>query len=316
MDANGMQKKEYVVVQVPMVPGMQESLEERYAVIRLWDESHASLLQSAAPSVRALVTFHNIPLRLLESLPNLAIIANHGVGVDNIDFDYCRCRGIRVTNTPDVLTDDVADLAILLLLATRRRLCEADQFVRSGQWCQQMFPLTRKASGLRLGIFGLGRIGMAIAKRAESFDNTVAYHGRAKKPGVSYPYYSKLLELAASSDVLVVACPLSEDTKHSVGKEVLDALGPEGTLINIARGSVVDESALVEALVDKRLGGAGLDVFENEPHVPKELLSMNNVVLSPHAGSATWETRQAMAKLVQDNLQAFFEEKPLLTPVL
>ncbi|KAI5072765.1 hypothetical protein GOP47_0012871 [Adiantum capillus-veneris] len=316
MEANGVQKKEYVLVQAPMVLGMQEDLEQRYDVIRLWDDSQASLLQDAAPYVRALVSFHKLPLHLLESLPNLAIISNHGVGIDHIDLDYCCRHGIRVTNTPDVLNDDVADLAILFMLAVRRHLCEADQFVRSGQWVQQMFPLARKASGLRLGIFGLGRIGMAIAKRAESFDNIVAYHGRSKKPGVSYPFYSKLSELAANSDVLVVACPLTEDTKHIVGKEVLDALGPEGTLINIARGPVVDESALVEALVEKRLGGAGLDVFENEPHVPKELLSMNNVVLSPHAGSATWETRHAMAKLVLDNLHAFFAGKPLLTPIL
>lgn len=316
MGANCHQKKEYVLVQAPMVPGMLEDLEKRYAVIRMWDSSQATEFQEAAPFIRALVSCQKVPLELLESLPNLGIIANSGVGVDNIDLGYCRRKGISVTNTPDVVTDDVADLAILLMLAVLRRLCEADRFVRAGHWQRQSFPLAKKASGLRLGILGLGRIGMAIARRAESFDNTVAYYGRTKKPGVTYTYYSKLSELAANSDVLVVACPSTEGTKHIVDKEVLDALGPEGTLINIARGRIVDESALVEALVEKRLGGAGLDVFENEPHVPKELLSMDNVVLSPHAGTATWETRQAMAKVVQDNLHAFFAGTPLLNPVV
>lgn len=308
------EKKEWVLVKAPLLGSTLEKLKESYTVAR---EADTATVQDAAPSIKALISGGGrIPHQLLESFPSLAVITNFGVGVDNIDLDYCRSHGIRVTNTPDILTDDVADLAILLMLAVLRRLCEADQFVRDGQWFLRSFPLVMKASGRRVGILGLGQIGMAIARRAAAFDCIVSYHGRAEKPDVSYTYFSKLTDLASNSEVLIVACSLCEDTKHIVGKEVLDSLGPEGILINIARGGVVDESELVKALVEKRLGGAGLDVFEHEPDVPKELLRLDNVVLSPHAGSATWETRQAMGQLVLDNLHAFFAGKPLLSPVV
>ncbi|KAH7434947.1 hypothetical protein KP509_06G041700 [Ceratopteris richardii] len=309
-------EKECVLVQTPLLGGILQGLEEHYSVIQLVAGVDAADLKVSLSSIRALVSWRKVPVDLLESLGNLGIIANYGVGVDNIDLDYCRNRGIRVTNTPDVVTDDVADLAILLMLAVRRKLQKAHEFVRDRSWENMRFPLTRKASGLRLGILGLGRIGMAIAKRAEGFDYIISYHGRTKKPGISYTFYSKISELAANSDILVIACALTDDTKHLVDKDVLDALGPEGILINIGRGPVVDEPALVKALLEKRLGGAGLDVFENEPHVPRELLNMDNVILTPHVGTATWETRRTMDKLVQDNIDAFFAGKPLLTPVV
>lgn len=310
------QQRSVVLMQAPILPGLVEQVEERYHVIRMWEDLGGAALREAASSIRALVSQKAVPRELLDLLPGLRLISNFGVGVDHIDLDYCRRRGICVTNTPDVLTDDVADLAILLMLAALRRLCPADRFVRDGLWPVRPFPLAKKASGLRVGIVGLGRIGMAIARRSEGFDCIISYYGRAEKPGVSYVYYPKLLDLAANSDVLVISCPLSKDTTRIIGREVLDALGPEGTIINIARGSVVDELELVKALLEKRVGAAGLDVFENEPIVPSELLNMDNVVLSPHAGTATWETRKAMAKLVLDNLDAFFVGKPLLSPVV
>ncbi|KAH7434951.1 hypothetical protein KP509_06G041900 [Ceratopteris richardii] len=317
-------EKECVLVQTPVVGSklhpllgsMLHILEERYSVIYLVDDVDVAALRTPLSTIRALIARREVPVDLIESLPNLGIIANHAVGTNNIDLDYCRRRAIRVTNTPDVGTDDVADLAILLMLAVRRKLCKAHEFVRAGFWEKTPFPLASKGSGLRLGILGLGRIGMAIAKRAENFKYTISYHGRTQKPGVSYTFYSNLSELAANSDILVVACSLTDDTKHLVCEDVLEALGPEGTLINIARGQIINECALVKALVEKRLGGAGLDVFEDEPYVHKELLNMDNVILTPHVGSSTWETRKVMAKLVQDNIDAFFAGKPLLTPVV
>lgn len=308
-----------VLLQAPILPGLLEGLEQRYSVFRLWEapDAPASFLALHAPSILALVC-HTLPVTpaLLHSLPHIQIVANCFVGVDNIDLPHCRLQGIPVTNTPDVLTDDVADLAILLMLAVLRRLCPADRYVRDGLWpAHGHFTLAKKASGLRVGIVGLGRIGVAIARRAEAFGCPISYYGRASKPNVLYDYYSNIVDLAVNSDVMIVVCPLTKDTRHLIGRDVLDALGPEGTLINIARGPVVDEPELVKALEEGRLGSAGLDVFENEPNVPAELLKMDNVVLTPHVGSATWETRRAMARLVLDNLDAHFSGKPLLTPV-
>ncbi len=251
---------------------------------------------------------------ILRRLPQLEIISVFGVGYDGVPLEYCRARGIRVTNTPDVLTDDVADIAIALLLMTSRRLVMANRFLRAGRWPEGAFGLAVALRGKTAGIFGLGRIGKAIAHRLEAFGMKIAYHGRAPQP-VPFAFYDSLTDLARASDFLVVACPGGFETKHKINAEVLAALGPEGTLINIARGSIVDEAALVVALKNGTIKAAGLDVFENEPNVPAELLKLENAVLLPHVGSATRETRAEMADLVVRNLDAHFAREPLMTPV-
>ena len=223
--------------------------------------------------------------------------------------------GIQVTNTPDVLTDDVADLAIALLVSIARSIPEGDRFVREGIWKERIMRFTKSLSGKKIGILGMGRIGQAIARRAEAFRLHVSYHGPREKPGLVYPYYSNLNKLAEDSDFLIVSCPGGQATRGLVSRSVMEALGAEGILVNIARGTVIDESAMVELLQSGKLGAAGLDVFENEPHVPQELLTMDNVVLQPHNGSATNQTRIAMGQLVLDNLEAFFAGKPVPNPV-
>ena len=219
-----------------------------------------------------------------------------------------------MTNTPDVLTDDVADLAIGLMLATARRIAAADRFVREGRWLQGGFPLTSKVSGKRLGIVGMGRIGQGIARRAAAFEMQIAWHGPTAK-NLPYRFEPQLIELARSVDFLVAACPGGAATRGLISRDVLSALGPKGVFINISRGSVVDEAAMVELLTVGQLGGAGLDVFVDEPRVPAALFGLDNVVLQPHQASATDETRGAMAQLVLDNIAAYAAGKPLLTPV-
>ncbi|KAI7725727.1 hypothetical protein M8C21_016606, partial [Ambrosia artemisiifolia] len=253
---------------------------------------------------------------LIDSLPALEIISSFSVGLDKVDLEYCKEKGVRVTNTPDVLTDDVADLAIGLVLATLRRICEADRFVRGELWKKDEFKMTMKFSGKKVGIVGLGRIGTAIAKRAESFNCTISYHSRSEKPELIYKYFSSVIKLAANCDILVVACALTEETRHIINREVINALGPKGVLVNIGRGAHIDEPELVSALVEGRLAGAGLDVFEHEPHVPEELFGLDNVVMLPHVASSTVETEIAMADLVVANLEAHFLKKPLLTQVV
>ena len=244
----------------------------------------------------------------MAQLPKLELIACFGVGVDAVDLPAAKARNIAVTNTPDVLTDDVADLAIGLMVATLRRIPQADRYVREGKWLKGTMPLHQKVSGRRLGIVGMGRIGQAIARRAAAFDMAIAYNGPSKK-NVPYRYEPDLVALAREVDVLIAACPGGAATKGIINRAVLDALGAKGTFVNIARGSVVDEPALVEALKSGRLGAAGLDVFADEPNVPADLLPMDNVVLQPHQASATHETRAAMGQVVLDNVAAFFRER-------
>jgi len=251
---------------------------------------------------------------LLSSLPNLEIISVFGVGYDGIPIPYCQQRGIRVTNTPDVLTEDVADIATALVLMTSRRLAEAEKFTRMGSWSSGAFPLAHAVHGKTAGIVGLGRIGKAIAHRLIAHGLKIAYFGRHPQ-AVVYDYYDSLRMLAQKADFLIVACPGGGDTRHLINAEVLGELGSKGILINIARGSVVDEEALVLALNTGVIRGAGLDVFENEPHVPTELLGSEKVVMFPHVGSATYETRQAMANLVLDNIALHFANLALLTAV-
>ena len=254
------------------------------------------------------------PTSLLDGLPALEIISVFGVGYDGVPTAYCRERGIKVTNTPDVLTDDVADVAVALILMTARNFVGADRFVRAGEWPKRSLPLTTKLAGRSVGIVGLGRIGKAIAKRVEAMGMRVAYTGR-KPQDVPYRYVRDLAALAAEVDFLVIACPGGPGTRHLIDARILEALGAQGTLVNIARGSIVDEQALVAALAAGKVKAAGLDVFEDEPHVPQALRAMENVVLLPHVGSATRETRQAMADLCKANLDAWFSERRTLTLV-
>lgn len=308
-----------LLMMFPMNPYLEDELNKRFTLFRFWNfPDRAQFLSEKAPAIRAIVgnAFAGADAALIDALPRLEIVASFSVGLDKIDLDKCRERGIRVTNTPDVLTNDVADLAVGLMLAVCRRIPQCDRYVRAGLWKKGDFRLTTRFSGKKVGIIGLGRIGMAIAKRAEAFDCPIAYYSRTKKADSKYTYYPSVIELASNSDILVVACALTEETFHIVNRDVMNALGPKGFLINIGRGPHVDERELVSALVEGRLGGAGLDVFENEPHVPEELFKLDNVVLLPHVGSGTVETRKDMADLVLGNLEAHFSGKPLLTPVV
>jgi lactate dehydrogenase-like 2-hydroxyacid dehydrogenase len=257
-----------------------------------------------------------VPAELIAKLPALEIISVMGVGYDGVDVAAAKQRGIMVTHTPDVLNDDVADLAIGLMLSAARQLPQADRWVRDGNWAAKgAMPLARKMSGARLGLVGMGRIGQAIAQRALAFGMSISYTARTSKPNLPYTYYADVRELASRSDFLVAITPGGEGTRKLINRDVLEALGPKGILVNVARGSVVDEAALIDALHRGVIGGAGLDVFEAEPNVPQALREMPHVVLAPHIGSATAETRTAMANLAMDNLRAHFAGKPLLTPV-
>jgi lactate dehydrogenase-like 2-hydroxyacid dehydrogenase len=255
-----------------------------------------------------------IPESLLRQIPNLKVIACCGVGYDNLPLDYLKAHGIKASTTPGVLNDAVCELGIGLLFALLRRLPDADRFVRSGTWQEQAFPITTTLAGKTVGIVGLGRIGQDLARRLEAFGVTIAYTGPASK-SLPYAFYSSAIELAEVADVLILTCPGGPETEGMINAAVLKSLGSGGYLVNIARGSVVDEPALIAALQQNSIAGAALDVFENEPKLDPALLQLKNVVLSPHIGSATRETRQAMTRLAIDNLEAFFNHRPLLTPI-
>lgn len=253
--------------------------------------------------------------KLLSMLPNVKLVAICGVGYDGVDVAAAKEKGVTVTHTPGVLTDDVADLAMGLVLSIGRRIPQADRFVRGGDWVNDEFPMAHKVAGARLGLVGLGRIGRAIAKRATAFDMRIAYTGQTPKADVPYTFYPTATALAAEVDYLVVAVPGGESTKNLIGTSVLQALGTKGYLVNIARGSVVDQPVLLQCLKDKQIAGAALDVFWDEPLVDPELRRLPNVVLTPHMASATEETRRAMAALTLENLQAFYQNQRLPTPV-
>ncbi|XP_028756139.1 hydroxyphenylpyruvate reductase-like [Neltuma alba] len=308
-----------VLMTCPMLSYLEQELDRRFKLFKLWNyPSFSVFAQSSSTSIRAVVgdTKIGADAQMIDSLPNLEIVSTYSVGLDKIDLTKCKERGIRVTNTPDVLTDDVADLAIGLALAVLRRISEGDRFVKNGLWKKAGFELGAKFSGKAVGILGLGRIGSAIAKRAIAFGCPVSYHSRSEKPDTGYKYYSNILDLAANSEILVVACALTNETYHIVNREVIDALGPKGILVNIGRGKHVDEPELVRALTEGRLAGAGLDVFEDEPEVPEQLFGLENAVLLPHVGTDTIQTCKAMAELVIQNLEAHFLNKPLLNPVI
>ena len=294
-----------------------EALQAAFTVHDRTHESDPAAFAKIAPSIRAIsgAGESKVPASLMDQLPGLEMISVFGVGYDGYDIPAARARGVPVTNTPDVLTDEVADMGLGLMLSIARRIPQADRYVRAGKWPSGPMPLARKMSGARLGIVGLGRIGQAIATRAEGFSMSIAYTTRTARSDMPYRYFPSVLALAAEVDFLMVITPGGAATKGLISTEVLKALGPQGYLINVARGSVVDQTALIKALQDGVIAGAALDVFEDEPNVPEALRAMDNVVLTPHIASATWQTRHAMADLAFGNLQAHFAGKPLLTPV-
>jgi lactate dehydrogenase-like 2-hydroxyacid dehydrogenase len=294
-----------------------KALKEVFQVHERAHEGDLAVFAELAPRIVGIAAGgeSTVSRSLLEQLPNLKLVSVFGVGYDGIDAKAAVERGVMVTHTPGVLSDDVADLAMGLVLAVSRQIVQADQHVRHGRWPQGPMPLGRKVSGSRMGIVGLGRIGAAIARRALAFDMSVAYTARTEKPGSGYQFYPTAEQLAAAVDFLVVITPGGQGTRHLINGAVLSALGPKGYLINVARGSVVDELALIEALQAGRIAGAGLDVFAAEPHVPEALWGMPNVVLTPHMASATDQTRRDMADLAFANMQAGVAGRPLLTPV-
>jgi lactate dehydrogenase-like 2-hydroxyacid dehydrogenase len=294
-----------------------KALKEVFQVHERTHEGDPAVFAELAPRIVGIAAGgeSTVSRSLLEQLPNLKLVSVFGVGYDGIDAKAAVERGVMVTHTPGVLSDDVADLAMGLVLAVSRQIVQADQHVRRGRWPQGPMPLGRKVSGSRMGIVGLGRIGAAIARRALAFDMSVAYTARTEKPGSGYQFYPTAEQLAAAVDFLVVITPGGQGTRHLINGAVLSALGPKGYLINVARGSVVDELALIEALQAGRIAGAGLDVFSAEPHVPEALWGMPNVVLTPHMASATDQTRRDMADLAFANMQAGVAGRPLLTPV-
>ena len=252
----------------------------------------------------------------MSNLPNLQAIVSFGAGMDNIDLNYARKQGIQVANTPGVLNDDVANMAMALLLGISREIVEADRYVRRGDWATKgKMGLQKGIRNKKVGILGLGGIGRDLAKKLEAFGCEIAYHNRRENLEVPYSYYHNLLDMAKDCEYLIVICPANAETYKMVNREVIDALGPEGALINIARGTIVDEEALVLALQEDRLGAFASDVFANEPHVPDALFEMSNVILIPYLGSATAETRKAMGELMLRNLERFFAKEPLETPV-
>ncbi|MFO1308841.1 MAG: 2-hydroxyacid dehydrogenase [Burkholderiales bacterium] len=305
-----------VIVTAPLPPFLYDPLKADYRCHDYYQSSHKpGLLAAEGQRIRGLVQGGGTvtPTELLDALPELEIISVFGVGYDGVPIEYCRKRGLKVTNTPDVLTDDVADVAVGLVLMTGRGFGKAERFVRSGEWEKRGPELTTKLGGRTAGILGLGRIGKAIATRLAAMGMKIAYTGRKAQADVPWRFVADLKALAAEADFLIVACPGGPATRNLVDAGVLAALGKKGTIVNIARGSIIDEPALVRALEDGAIKGAGLDVFADEPHVPKPLLSMDNVVLLPHVGSATNETRKAMGDLCKANLDAWFAGRPLLT---
>ncbi len=301
----------------------EEPLNDAFTVHRYFEAADkAAFLARVGGNVRGIATRGDLGASraIIEACPKLEIISVYGVGYDAVDVEACRARGIHLTNTPDVLTKDVADLAVAMMLAQARGIPAAERWARDGSWTAKGgFPLTRRAWGRRAGILGLGRIGFEIARRLKGFDMPISYSSRAPKAEAEaegFVYVADPVELARQTDVLFVALAATAETRHIVGREVIAALGPEGMLVNISRGSNVDEEALIEALTTGKLGSAALDVFESEPVFDPRLLTLSNVLLQPHHGSGTVETRKAMGQLMRDNLTAHFSGAPLLTPVL
>jgi len=306
-----------ILTAAQLSPFFMASLQAHYVVHDRLHLSDPAAFAAVAPRIRAVAASGDsqVPAELIDRLPALELISVMGVGYDGVDLGRCLARQVPVTHTPDVLNDDVADLALALMLSVARAIPQSDAHVRAGRWPEGPMPLQRKMSGSRIGIVGIGRIGQAIATRAAAFGMGIAYTARSPRPQLPYRYLPTAAALAAESDFLVVITPGGEGTRHLINAEVLQALGPRGYVINVARGSVMDQDALIEALEQGSIAGAGLDVFADEPEVPERLRALPNVVLTPHVGSATHETRRAMADLAFANLHAHFSGNPLITPV-
>ena len=300
-----------------MMPHIQEALAAKHTLHRLYEaENRQVFLASVANRIEGVATMGKADAGLIDVLPNLKIISSFGVGYDGVNATHAASRNIVVTNTPDVLNDDVANIAVTFVLTCSRRFSEWERFARAGLWENEGDPpLARAINGRKVGILGLGRIGKDIARKLEVFGCLIGYHGRSRQSDQSYEFYDDLTEMARDCDFLIAICPGGDATRGIVNKAVLEALGPEGTFINIARGSVHDEDALIEALASGKLGHAGLDVFAAEPKIPERLRRLDNVTLQPHQGSATIETRRAMGDLVANNLLSYFAGNGTITPV-
>jgi lactate dehydrogenase-like 2-hydroxyacid dehydrogenase len=309
--------KSEILVAGPLRPVIAKGL-ANFTIHDLAAETKRDPSLAAVTHLRALAVtrFARIDAPILACLPKLEIISSFGVGYDHIDAAAAAKKGIIVTHTPDVLTEEVADTALGLLLSTVREFPQAERYLRAGHWKKSNYPLSRATLRNRtIGIVGLGRIGLAIARRLEAFGVRIVYHTRTLRPDVPYRHYPRLIDMARDVDTLIIVVPGGAATKNMIDANVLDALGPDGILINVARGSVIDEPALATALRDRKIMAAGLDVFVNEPHVPEELLALDNAVLLPHVASASVFTREKMDQLVVDNLLAWAAGKPPLTPV-
>jgi D-3-phosphoglycerate dehydrogenase len=296
-----------------------EDFDASYVVHKLWEAADRDrLIEAHCSTIRAIATRGELGASadLMKRLPALEIVSCYGVGTDAIDLVHARANGIRVTNTPDVLTADVADMAVGLLLAAARKIPDADRFVREGRWTDGNMPLVTRVTGKTVGVVGMGRVGAAVAKRLAAFDCEIAYFDVSGRSDLPYTFVPDLVELARRAEFLIVTLAGGESTKGIVDARVIDALGPDGILINVSRGSTVDEKALLRALEVKLIKGAGLDVFWNEPNIDERLMTLDNVILQPHHASGTTETRRAMGKLVRDNLAAHFAGAALITPVL
>ncbi len=308
--------KQKVLKQAGLPDALTAELSQRYD---LYDMAHLSDAELSAIAREITVIITNgeavVTREFISAFPELKLIAVFGVGYDGVDVAAARDAGATVTHTPGVLTDDVADLAMGLMLATSRKIVAAQKFIEQSGWHKSGFQWTRKVSGKRLGILGMGRIGQAIARRAAAFDMDIFYSDRQENHGLTWEFVPDILTLAQKSDFLMICAPGGEGTKALVNQAVLEALGAEGVLINISRGSVVDEDALVSALENETIAGAALDVFAREPDVPDALQQCDNVVITPHMASATWETRREMSRLVLENVEAWFAGDPLVTPV-
>jgi lactate dehydrogenase-like 2-hydroxyacid dehydrogenase len=296
-----------------------EDLESNYKVHKLWEAAdRAAFLSEVGGNVRAIATRGEIgaSAELMKALPGLEIVSCYGVGTDAIDLSHAKANGIRVTNTPNVLTADVADIGVGLLLAVARQIPQADRYVRDGRWRNANMQLVTRVHGKKIGVVGMGRIGVEVAKRLAAFDCPIAYFDINRRDDLPYTFVSDLIALAEQSEFLIVTLAGGASTQGIINADVLQALGRDGILINISRGSTVDEAALLDALERNVIKGAGLDVFWNEPNIDERFLTLENVILQPHHASGTVETRQAMGKLVRDNLAAHFARQPLLTPVI
>ena len=292
--------------------------DKNFNTYKLWlnknEDDYLSEIKTEVDAI-AVMGGYKITSELMKSMPNLKIIACYGVGYDAIDINYAKSLGIKVTNTPEVLNDEVADTAIALMLCVYKKIVDADSFARNNSWLNGDFPLTKKFSGTKLGIVGMGRIGKAIAKRAEAFDCEISYHSRNKKD-VKYKYIGDLNQLAQEVDTLCVITPGGKETEKLVNKKVLSSLGKNGVIINVARGSVIDQDELIRCLENNLILAAGLDVYTNEPNIPEKLINLKNTVLLPHIASGTVETRNAMGQLVFDNIKNYFKNKSLISQVV